>query len=156
MLERHDTLRDNIRYAREQKNLSVKRLAKLAGVGDSTIANFESRITPRMTDRIAHQIARALGVTLEDLQDPGFRLRFQATDTADRTNNAAVAADISSSEATLNDKEDDEARQIYDIARGLDEANLRSLVDYARFLATQGARPDSSNVVYRKPRRGEA
>lgn len=76
MLERHNTLRDNIRYAREQKNLSVKRLAELAGVGDSTIANFESRIAPRMTDRIAHQIARALGVTLEDLNDPGFRLRF--------------------------------------------------------------------------------
>ncbi len=78
MLERHDTLRDNIRYAREQKNLSVKRLAELARVGDSTIANFESRIAPRMTDRIAHQIARALGVTLEDLNDPGFRLRFSS------------------------------------------------------------------------------
>lgn len=154
LLERQEILRANVRHARIRLGYEYRELAKKAGVGKTTLSNFETAGT-NLGELTVNKLARVFGVEPDDLFDPGFRLRFQPTGPAGRTNNAP-ADSTASTEVTLNDKEDDEARQIYDIARGLDEAKLRSLVDYARFLATQEARSDSADVVYRKPRRGEA
>lgn len=151
MLERHDTLRDNIRYAREQKNLSVKRLAELAGVGDSTIANFESRIAPRMTDRIAHQIARALGVTLEDLQDPGFRLRFQPTGTV-----RPEPTPAQSQGGTALHEKAGHIQEFLRITEGASEDVIDDILAYAKWKAERaaGRKSAAGGVVYGKPQRG--
>jgi len=57
------TLANRLREARAKAGLSQAKLAKLAGVSQSTIANIESGI--RFEPQKAVQIARALGVSAE-------------------------------------------------------------------------------------------
>lgn len=80
LLERQDTLRDNIRYARMKLGWQVKDLALAAGVGKTTISNFEAG-GKKLGDMALFKIAKALRVEPDSLKDPSFRLRFQPTGT---------------------------------------------------------------------------
>lgn len=64
------TVSSNIRMYREQKKMTQDELAKRVGVTQTAVWMFESgKITPRLV--VADKIAKALGVTLEQLTEGG-------------------------------------------------------------------------------------
>lgn len=57
----------NIKELRKQKGLSQDRLSKLADISHNTIIKIESGAIKSPTMDTAHKIAKALGVSLDDL-----------------------------------------------------------------------------------------
>ena len=80
LLDRQDTLRANVRYARMRLGLDFDELGAKVGLKGKSLSNFESSST-KLSALAINRVANALGVTPEDLNDPGFRLRFQAAST---------------------------------------------------------------------------
>ena len=60
-------LADNIKRYRAAKKLSQEQLAQKAGITYSTLAKLESGANRNPTVNTLQQIARALGVTLDEL-----------------------------------------------------------------------------------------
>jgi len=59
---------DRLRELREDRRLSQEDLARLAGVAAKTIHNLESGRHGRPWRRTSSAVAKALGVTIEDLE----------------------------------------------------------------------------------------
>ena len=57
----------NIKKLRKQRDLSQDRLSKLADISHNTIINIESGAIQSPTMDTAQKIAKALGVSLDDL-----------------------------------------------------------------------------------------
>lgn len=77
MLDRQDTLRENLRFVRGRLGMSQTELAKIAEVGVSTVANFENGHLPRMADKTLSRLAIALGLSIEELNDPALKGRYR-------------------------------------------------------------------------------
>jgi len=60
-------LAKNIKKLRKQKSLSQDRLSKLADVSNNTIIKIESGGIQNPTIKTVQKIAKALGVSLDDL-----------------------------------------------------------------------------------------
>ena len=67
MSNKISTIAKNIRRLRKQKGLSQDRLSKLADISHNTIIKIESGAIQSPTVNTAHKIAKALGVSLDDL-----------------------------------------------------------------------------------------
>jgi transcriptional regulator with XRE-family HTH domain len=67
MLKKLSTIGKNIRKLRLEKKLSQDRLSKLADVAHPTIIKIESGAIQSPTVETAQKIARALGVSIDDL-----------------------------------------------------------------------------------------
>jgi len=67
MSNEKSTIAKNIKRLRKQRGLSQDKLSKLADISHNTIIKIESGViqSPRMDT--AHKIAKALGVSLDDL-----------------------------------------------------------------------------------------
>lgn len=61
------TIAKNIKKLRKQRGLSQDRLSKLADISHNTIIKIESGAIQSPTMDTAQKIAKALGVTLDDL-----------------------------------------------------------------------------------------
>jgi transcriptional regulator with XRE-family HTH domain len=137
--ERQDTLRDNIRYARMKLGLQVKDLAKIAGVGKTTISNFEASGN-KLGEMALFKIAGALGVEPEDLEDPGFRLRFQPA--------GAAEPDPTPAANVLRESQNDEAARLICAFAKLTAAQQQAVLILVEGLAGQAA----GGVVYATPK----
>jgi transcriptional regulator with XRE-family HTH domain len=62
-----NNISENIKLLREEKNLSRKKLAELAGVSQPTIYNIENGKTDNVTLTVGKSIAKALGTTFGEL-----------------------------------------------------------------------------------------
>jgi len=67
MLKKLSTIGKNIRKLRLEKKLSQDRLSKLADVAHPTIIKIESGAIQSPTVETAQKIARALGVSIDNL-----------------------------------------------------------------------------------------
>jgi len=67
MLREISQIGKNIKKLRKQKGLSQDRLSKLADISHNTIIKIESGAIQSPTMDTAHKIAKALGVSLDDL-----------------------------------------------------------------------------------------
>lgn len=61
------TIGKNIKRLRSKKGISQDKLSKLADISHNTIIKIESRAIQSPTVDIAHKIAEALGVRLDNL-----------------------------------------------------------------------------------------
>ncbi len=61
------TIAKNIKKLRKQRGLSQDKLSKLADISHNTIIKIESGAIQSPTMDTAHKIAKALGVSLDDL-----------------------------------------------------------------------------------------
>lgn len=61
------TISEKLKKARKKKNISQDKLSKLANVSNTTIIKIESGANKNPTVSTLKKIARALGVTLNDL-----------------------------------------------------------------------------------------
>ncbi|HQG58752.1 MAG TPA: helix-turn-helix transcriptional regulator [bacterium] len=61
------TIAKNIKKLRKQLGLSQDKLSKLANISHNTIIKIESGAIQSPTMDTAHKIAKALGVSLDDL-----------------------------------------------------------------------------------------
>ena len=61
------TIAKNIKKLRKQRGLSQDKLSKLANISHNTIIKIESGAIQSPTMDTAHKIAKALGVSLDDL-----------------------------------------------------------------------------------------
>lgn len=57
----------NIRALRQKRKLSQEKLARLADISLNTLTKIESGFTKRPSIQTIHKIARALGVSLDEL-----------------------------------------------------------------------------------------
>jgi len=67
MSNEKSTIGKNIKKLRKQHDLSQDRLSKLADISHNTIIKIESGAIQSPTMDTAQKIAKALGVTLDDL-----------------------------------------------------------------------------------------
>jgi len=67
MSNEKSTIAKNIKKLRKQRGLSQDRLSKLADISHNTIIKIESGAIQSPTMDTAHKIAKALGVSLDDL-----------------------------------------------------------------------------------------
>ncbi|MFH1030146.1 MAG: helix-turn-helix transcriptional regulator [bacterium] len=67
MSNEKSTIAKNIRKLRKQRGLSQDKLSKLADISHNTIIKIESGAIQSPTMNTAQKIAKALGVTLDDL-----------------------------------------------------------------------------------------
>lgn len=67
MSNKISTIAKNIKRLRKQKGLSQDKLSKLADISHNTIIKIESGAIQSPTIDTAHKIAKALGVSLDDL-----------------------------------------------------------------------------------------
>jgi len=67
MSNEKSTIAKNIKKLRKQRGLSQDKLSKLADISHNTIIKIESGAIQSPTMDTAHKIARALGVSLDDL-----------------------------------------------------------------------------------------
>lgn len=65
------TLGQRLRHLRESQGLSLRELAEKSGVNHASIGNIETgeRVDPRTS--IMVKLARALGVSLQEMCEPG-------------------------------------------------------------------------------------
>lgn len=140
--ERQDTLRDNIRYARMKLGLQVKDLADAAGVGKTTIGNFESG-GKNIGEMALFKIAGALGVEPEDLNDPGFRLRFQPA--------GVVKPEPTPAANVLRESQSDEIARLIHAFTKLTEPQQQAVLILVEGVAGQAGQ--AGGVVYVKPKR---
>jgi len=66
------TIAKNIKKLRKQRGLSQDKLSKLADISHNTIIKIESGAVQSPTITTAQKIARALGVTLDDLMKENY------------------------------------------------------------------------------------
>lgn len=57
----------NIRELRQKRKLSQEKLARLTDISLNTLTKIESGFTKRPSIQTIHKIAKALGVSLDDL-----------------------------------------------------------------------------------------
>jgi len=57
----------NIKQLRQRKKLSQEKLARLTDISLNTLTKIESGFTKRPSIQTVHKIARALGVSLDEL-----------------------------------------------------------------------------------------
>ena len=67
MSNEKSTIAKNIKKLRKQRGLSQDKLSKLANISHNTIIKIESGAIQSPTMDTAHKIAKALGVSLDDL-----------------------------------------------------------------------------------------
>lgn len=67
MSNEKSTIAKNIKKLRKQRGLSQDKLSKLADISHNTIIKIESGAIQSPTMDTAQKIAKALGVTLDDL-----------------------------------------------------------------------------------------
>jgi len=67
MSNEKSTIAKNIKKLRKQRGLSQDKLSKLADISHNTIIKIESGAIQSPTIDTAQKIAKALGVTLDDL-----------------------------------------------------------------------------------------
>ncbi|HNU96379.1 MAG TPA: helix-turn-helix transcriptional regulator [Candidatus Magasanikbacteria bacterium] len=67
MSNEKSTIGKNIKKLRKQRNLSQDKLSKLANISHNTIIKIESGAIQSPTMDTASKIAKALGVSLDDL-----------------------------------------------------------------------------------------
>ena len=67
MANEKSTIAKNIKRLRKQRSLSQDKLPKLADISHNTIIKIESGEIPSPTMDTAQKIAKALGVSLDDL-----------------------------------------------------------------------------------------
>jgi len=67
MSNEKSTTAKNIKRLRKQRGLSQDKLSKLADISHNTIIKIESGAIQSPTIDTAHKIAKALGVSLDDL-----------------------------------------------------------------------------------------
>ena len=67
MANEKSTIAKNIKRLRKQQSLSQDKLPKLADISHNTIIKIESGAIPSPTLDTAQKIAKALGVSLDDL-----------------------------------------------------------------------------------------
>lgn len=67
MYDRKVYLKENVRYLRKKKNLTIERLSKLANIQFKTVENIETGITLNSNTITIIKIAKALDVSVEDL-----------------------------------------------------------------------------------------
>jgi len=67
MSNEKSTIGKNIKKLRKQRNLSQDKLSKLADISHNTIIKIESGAIQSPTMDTASKIAKALGVSLDDL-----------------------------------------------------------------------------------------
>lgn len=67
MSNKKSTIAKNIKRLRKQRGLSQDKLSKLADISHNTIIKIESGAIQSPTMGTAHKIAKALGVSLDDL-----------------------------------------------------------------------------------------
>ena len=67
MLDEKSTISKNIKKLRKQRGLSQDKLSKLADISHNTIIKIESGAIQSPTVDTASKIAKALGVSLDDL-----------------------------------------------------------------------------------------
>ena len=67
MSNEKSTTAKNIKSLRKQRGLSQDKLSKLADISHNTITKIESGAIQSPTIDTAHKIAKALGVSLDDL-----------------------------------------------------------------------------------------
>lgn len=67
MLNEKSAIAKNIKKLRKQRGLSQDKLSKLADISHNTIIKIESGAIQSPTMDTAQKIAKALGVTLDDL-----------------------------------------------------------------------------------------
>ncbi|MBU3965432.1 helix-turn-helix domain-containing protein [Patescibacteria group bacterium] len=67
MSNEKSTIGKNIKKLRKQRDLSQDRLSKLADISHNTIIKIESGAIQSPTMNTAQKIAKALGVSLDDL-----------------------------------------------------------------------------------------
>ncbi len=67
MSNEKSTTAKNIKRLRKQRGLSQDKLSKLADISHNTIIKIESGAIQSLTIDTAHKIAKALGVSLDDL-----------------------------------------------------------------------------------------
>jgi len=76
-LRGEEIVRENIKLVRTRLGLTLGQFASLAGVGLSTVANFESGSLESISDRTISRIALGIGLSFEDLVDPTLRGRYK-------------------------------------------------------------------------------
>ena len=67
MANEKSTIAKNIKRLRKQRSLSQDKLPKLADISHNTIIKIESGVIQSPTMDTAQKIAKALGVSLDDL-----------------------------------------------------------------------------------------
>ena len=67
MLSEKTTIAKNIKKLRKQRGLSQDKLSKLADISHNTIIKIESGAIQSPTMNTASKIAKALGISLDDL-----------------------------------------------------------------------------------------
>jgi transcriptional regulator with XRE-family HTH domain len=67
MANEKSTIAKNIKRLRKQRGLSQDKLSKLADISHNTIIKIESGVIQSPTMDTAQKIAKALGVSLDDL-----------------------------------------------------------------------------------------
>lgn len=72
MSNEKSTIAKNIKKLRKQQGLSQDKLSKLADISHNTIIKIESGAIQSPTINTAQKIARALGVTLDDLMKENY------------------------------------------------------------------------------------
>ena len=72
MSNEKSTIAKNIKKLRKQRGLSQDKLSKLADISHNTIIKIESGAIQSPTINTAQKIAKALGVTLDDLMKENY------------------------------------------------------------------------------------
>lgn len=80
-LRGEEIVRENIKLVRTRLGLTLGQFANLAGVGLSTVANFESGSLESISDRTISRIALGIGLSFEDLVDPLLKERYRPSAT---------------------------------------------------------------------------
>lgn len=80
-LRGEEIVRENIKLVRTRLGLTLGQFANLAGVGLSTVANFESGSLESISDRTISRIALGIGLSFEDLVDPSLKERYRPSAT---------------------------------------------------------------------------
>lgn len=71
-------VRENVRLVRTRSGLTLTAFAKKAGIGKSTVANFEAGVI-EIADRTISRIANGAGLSFDDLHDPTLKDRFRVS-----------------------------------------------------------------------------
>jgi len=72
-----EIVRLNVKLVRTRLGLTALQFAKMANVGSSTIANFETGGLESISDRTISRIANGVGLSFDDLVDPTLRERYK-------------------------------------------------------------------------------